>query len=320
MPDRAPSPASFLYSCAGYFDYEHVYSPLVPDIEAFAGEVVHPQFWPEDLEYDGKRVVIIGSGATAVTLVPAMAGKAAHVTMLQRSPTWIGSIPGRDKVADRLRRLLPAKLAHRVIRTKNIVFMLAVYNFCKRFPDRARRLLSGMNEKILEDPAMVAEHFTPSYNPWDQRLCAVPDADLFRSIKRGEADVVTGRIESFVPEGIRLANGQVLEADIVVTATGLKLLPFGGIDPSVDGVTVDLSRAVRLAGRDAHRRPELRRLHRLQQRLLDVAGRPQPPPGLPGAQLPRPARLRRHRAVAEAGARGTAAARPDLGLHPARDR
>lgn len=230
----------FLYSCAGYYDYDQGYSPDFPGVESFAGRVVHPQFWPDDLEYDGQRVVIIGSGATAVTLVPAMATDAAHVTMLQRSPTWIGSIPQRDKVADRLRELLPAKVAHRLIRTKNIVFMLAVYNFCQRFPDRARKTLIGFNEKILKDPGMVAEHFTPSYNPWDQRLCAVPDADLFTSIKRGDAEVVTDHIESFVPEGIRLTSGRVLEADLVVTATGLKLLPFGGIAPSVDGKTVDL--------------------------------------------------------------------------------
>ena len=231
----------FLYSCCGYYDYDRAYTPELPGIETFAGEVVHPQFWPEHLEYAGKRVVVIGSGATAVTLVPAMAPKAAHVTMLQRSPTWIGSVPERDAVADRLRERLPTKVAHRVIRTKNIVFMLALFNFCQRFPDRARELLVRRNEKELDDPAMVAEHFTPSYDPWDQRLCAVPDADLFRSIKRGDAEVVTDAIDSFVPEGIRLRSGRVLEADVVVTATGLNLLPFGGIAPSVDGAEVDLS-------------------------------------------------------------------------------
>ena len=231
----------FLYSCCGYYDYDRGYTPDFPGIESYAGRVVHPQFWPEDLEYAGKRVVVVGSGATAVTLVPAMAPDAANVTMLQRSPTWIGSVPERDKLADRLRELLPAKAAHRVIRTKNIVFMLALFNFCQRFPERARRLLTRMNEKELDDPAMVAEHFTPSYDPWDQRLCAVPDADLFRSIKRGDAEVVTDVIDSFVPEGIRLRSGRVLEADIVVTATGLNLLPFGGIAPSVDGEEVDLS-------------------------------------------------------------------------------
>jgi monooxygenase len=230
----------FLYSCAGYFDYAEGYQPDFPGLDSFAGQVVHPQFWPEDLEYAGKRVLIVGSGATAVTLVPAMAPAAAHVTMLQRSPTWIGSVPEHDKVADRLRKLLPAKVAHRVIRTKNIVLMLAVYNFCQRFPARARRILTGLTEKALKDPAMVAEHFTPTYDPWDQRLCAVPDGDLFRSIRRGQADVVTDRIDSFVPGGVRLESGRVLEADIVVSATGLKLLPFGGIGPSVDGRTVDL--------------------------------------------------------------------------------
>jgi monooxygenase len=230
----------FLYSCAGYFDYDEAYRPDLPGIDSFAGRVVHPQFWPEDLDYAGQRVVVIGSGATAVTLVPAMAPEAASVTMLQRSPTWISSVPQRDQVADRLRQLLAPGVAHRVIRTKNIVFMLAVYNFCQRFPQRARRLLIGLNERVLGDPALVAEHFTPTYDPWDQRLCAVPDADLFRSLKRGEAEVVTDHIESFVPEGIRLRSGRVLEADLVVTATGLKLLPFGGIAPSVDGETVDL--------------------------------------------------------------------------------
>jgi monooxygenase len=231
----------FLYSCCGYYDYDRAYTPELAGIESFAGDIVHPQFWPQDLEYAGKRVVVIGSGATAVTLVPAMAPDAAHVTMLQRSPTWIGSVPERDAVADKLRERLPTRVAHRVIRTKNIVFMLALFTFCQRFPERARRLLTRMNEKELGDPALVAEHFTPSYDPWDQRLCAVPDADLFRSIKRGGAEVVTDVIDSFVPEGIRLGSGRVLEADIVVTATGLNLLPFGGIAPSVDGEVVDLS-------------------------------------------------------------------------------
>ncbi len=230
---------SFLYSCAGYYDYDQGHDPAFPGVDSFQGQVVHPQFWPEDLEYAGKRVVIIGSGATAVTLVPAMAGRAAHVTMLQRSPTWISALPASDQVADRLRNALPAKLAHRMIRTKNIVQQLVLYNLCQTFPDRARKVLLSVNAKVL-DPAMVAEHFTPTYDPWDQRFCVVPDGDLFRSLRSGEAEMVTDRIESFVPEGIRLSGGRVLEADIVVSATGLKLLPFGGIAPSVDGETVDL--------------------------------------------------------------------------------
>ncbi len=231
----------FLYACAGYFDYDRGHTPEFPGIEDFAGEVVHPQFWPEDLAYDDQRVVVIGSGATAVTLVPAMAERAAHVTMLQRSPTWIGAIPGRDKLADTLRAKLPAALAHRVIRTKNILFTLGFYTYCQRFPDRARRLLLGLTTRQLRgDRELVEEHFTPTYDPWDQRFCAVPDADLFRTIRHGDADVVTDHVDAFVPEGIRLKSGRVLEADLVVTATGLTLKPFGGIAPSVDGETVDL--------------------------------------------------------------------------------
>ena len=231
----------FLYACAGYFDYDRGHTPEFPGIEDFSGEVVHPQFWPEDLVYDDQRVVVIGSGATAVTLVPAMAERAAHVTMLQRSPTWIGALPGRDKLADTLRAKLPAPLAHRVIRTKNILFTLGFYTYCQRFPDRARKLLLGLTTRHLRgDRKLVEEHFTPTYDPWDQRFCAVPDADLFRTIRHGDAEVVTDHVDSFVPEGIRLRSGRVLEADVVVTATGLTLKPFGGIAPSVDGEPVDL--------------------------------------------------------------------------------
>jgi monooxygenase len=230
----------FLYSCAGYYDYAQGHEPQFPGVEDYAGEFVRPQFWPEHLEHEGKRVVIIGSGATAVTLVPAMAADAEHVTMLQRSPTWIGVVPGEDKVANALRRVLPAGLAHHVIRTKNILFQLGVYNFCQKAPGLARKVLLGLVTKSLGDPDRVAEHFTPSYDPWDQRVCAVPDADLFRVIRKGQVDVVTDHIDRFVPEGIRLASGGVLEADIVVAATGLKLLAFGGVEPSVDGVPVDI--------------------------------------------------------------------------------
>ena len=232
----------FLYSCAGYYDYDRGYTPQFPGIDDFRGEVVHPQFWPDDLAYDGRRVVVVGSGATAVTLVPAMAERAAHVTMLQRSPTWIAALPERDKLADRLRASLPPRLAHRLIRSKNITLQIAVYQFSRRWPDRMRRILLGLTERIVGDRAMVDEHFTPSYDPWDQRLCVVPDADLFRAMHRGDVDIVTDHIDTFVPEGIRLRSGEVLEADLVVTATGLRLLPFGGIAPSVDGEEVDLSR------------------------------------------------------------------------------
>jgi len=234
----------FLYSCAGYYDYDQPYAPVFPGIDDFQGQVVHPQFWPEDLDYTGQRVVVIGSGATAVTLVPSMTsgeGRAAHVTMLQRTPTWIAAVPSRDKQADWLRDHLPAGPAHTLARVKNIAFSTAFYQFCQRLPQQARSVLTKQTAKILGDEQMVAEHFTPSYDPWDQRLCAVPGADLFKAIKAGDAEVVTDTIDTFVPEGIRLSSGRVLEADLVVTATGLQLKAFGGIAPSVDGTEVELS-------------------------------------------------------------------------------
>ncbi|MFF0501119.1 flavin-containing monooxygenase [Nocardia aobensis] len=231
----------FLYSCSGYYDYDQGHAPEFPGVETFSGTMVHPQFWPEDLDYAGKKVVVIGSGATAVTLVPAMAEEAERVTMLQRSPTWISAVPGRDKQADKIRELLPAGLAHRVIRTKNILFNVGFYQYCRRRPQAARKLLTGLTTRILKDEKLVAEHFTPEYNPWDQRLCAVPDADFFKAMRKGKAEVVTDHIDTFVPEGIRLKSGRVLPADIVISATGLKLLAFGGITLEVDGEPVNLS-------------------------------------------------------------------------------
>ncbi|UFS95781.1 flavin-containing monooxygenase [Nocardia huaxiensis] len=231
----------FLYSCSGYYNYDQGHSPEFEGLADFAGQVVHPQFWPEDLDYTGKKVVVIGSGATAVTLVPAMAEQAELVTMLQRTPTWISAVPGRDKLADRIRELLPPELAHRVIRTKNILFNVGFYQYCRRRPEAARKMLLGLTTRILKDRELVAEHFTPDYDPWDQRLCAVPDADFFKAMRKGKAEVVTDHIETFVPEGIRLKSGRVLEADIVITATGLQLLAFGGITLRVDGKPVTLS-------------------------------------------------------------------------------
>ena len=230
----------FLYSCAGYYDYDRGHEPDFAGLEDFAGEVVKPQFWPADLDHSDQRVVIVGSGATAVTLVPAMAASATHVTMLQRSPTWLGTVPARDRLADAIRAALPARVAHRVIRSKNIVRQQALYAFCRAWPGLARKLLLGLTEKSLGDRYPVDPHFTPAYDPWDQRFCVVPDGDLFRAIRKGRVDVVTDHIERFVPEGIRLASGALLAADIVVLATGLRLLPFGGIRPTVDGVPVDL--------------------------------------------------------------------------------
>jgi len=245
-PDSPTSTVTcdFIYCCAGYYDYDQGYAPDLPGIEEFTGQVVHPQFWPEDLDYAGKRVVVIGSGATAVTLVPAMAegdNAAEHVTMLQRSPTWITALPGQDAIADRVRRHLPAPIAHQLVRMKNVVMVTGFYQLCRRRPELAKKLLLGATTRILGDPDLVKEHFTPSYDPWDQRLCIVPDADFFKAMKRGVADVVTDRIERFMAEGIQLRSGRVLDADIVVTATGLQLQLFGGVRPTVDRSAVEVS-------------------------------------------------------------------------------
>ncbi|HVK21525.1 MAG TPA: NAD(P)/FAD-dependent oxidoreductase [Actinokineospora sp.] len=241
LADGGQVTCGFLYSCSGYYDYGQGHDPGFTGVDDFAGQVVHPQFWPEDLDYSGKRVVVIGSGATAVTLVPSMAREAAHVTMLQRSPTWISPVPSSDKIADLVRRVLPAGIAHQAIRLKNVAFTLGFYQLSRRRPQVARKLLTALAKRSLNDDQLVAEHFTPAYDPWDQRLCAVPDADLFASLRSGEASVVTDHVDTFVPEGIRLASGKVLPADVVVTATGLRLLVFGGIAPSIDGVPVALN-------------------------------------------------------------------------------
>jgi monooxygenase len=241
--ERRTMTCGFLYSCAGYYDYDDPHAPEFAGSETFEGQVVHPQFWPEDLDHSGKRVVVIGSGATAVTLVPSLLqgeGPAAHVTMLQRTPTWIAAVPSVDKKAERIKSVLPEGLAHHVVRAKNIAFSTVVYQFCQRFPERARTLLTGNVAKFV-GAQQTADHFTPPYNPWDQRLCAVPGGDLFVTLKTGRAEVVTDHIDRFVPEGILLRSGRVLEADVIVTATGLKLLAFGGIQPHVDGQRVELS-------------------------------------------------------------------------------
>ncbi|MEV0064771.1 NAD(P)/FAD-dependent oxidoreductase [Nocardia sp. NPDC050718] len=240
-PELSTLTCGFLYACAGYYDYLQPHAPEFAGRADFDGTIVHPQFWPTDLDVRDKRIVVIGSGATAVTLVPSLADEAEHVTMLQRTPTWISAVPGRDKQADKIRDALPADLAHRLIRTKNILFNIGFYQYCRRRPAAARKLLTGLTTRILKDDKLVAEHFTPDYDPWDQRLCAAPDADFFKAMKKGKATVVTDRIDRFVPEGIRLASGKVLPADIIVTATGLRLLAFGGIAPSVDGTPVPLS-------------------------------------------------------------------------------
>ncbi len=243
---------SLLWGCSGYYDYERGHEPEFPGAEEFAGEIIHPQHWPEDLDYAGQDVVVIGSGATAVTLVPAMAGTAAHVTMLQRSPSYVLTRAGRDPVAKAMRKL-PMKLSYPMARWSNILLSIGTYTLARRRPDLVKGLIRKATAKQLPEGFDVDTHFSPAYNPWDQRLCFVPDGDLFRSLRRGEASVVTDTIETFTKTGIRLTSGQELEADIIVTATGLTLHPFGGIALSVDGEPVDVAdtmayRALMLSG------------------------------------------------------------------------
>ena len=232
--------ASFVYSCSGYYRYDEGYSPEFPGADRFRGEIVHPQHWPEDLDYSGRRVVVIGSGATAVTLVPAMTDKAAHVTMLQRSPSYVVSLPGEDPAHSALRKVLPARLTYPIVRWKNVTMATIVFRASRRWPQFVRRLIRRGVQRRLPDGFDVDTHFNPSYNPWDQRMCLVPDGDLFHAISAGKASVVTDRIETFTETGIRLESGQELEADVIVTATGLNLLPLGGIDITVDGRRVEL--------------------------------------------------------------------------------
>jgi len=230
----------FLFSGTGYYDYENGFTPEFEGVEEFEGQVVHPQFWPEDLDYAGKRVVIIGSGATAVTILPAMAGTAAHVTMLQRSPSYIVSMPGEDPLFKRLKPIVGLPRAYRAARRFNIGFQRALYKLSQRYPRVMRRMLIADVRRRLPKGYDVDTHFNPAYDPWDQRMCLVPDGDMFEAISAGQASVETDRIDRFTREGIRLASGRVLEADIIVTATGLNLLPLGGITLSVDGADVDL--------------------------------------------------------------------------------
>jgi monooxygenase len=238
----------FLWTCSGYYRYDQGYTPELPGVERFDGPVVHPQHWPEDLDYEGKRVVVIGSGATAVTLVPAMAGKAAQVTMLQRSPTYVVSLPGEDPIARKLRRLLPRRAAYALVRWKNILIQAAIYQLSRRRPELVKRMIRRGVERALPPGYDVDTHFNPSYNPWDQRMCLVPDGDLFGAISRGDAAVVTDRIESFTERGLKLESGAELEADVIVTATGLDLLFLGGVELGVDGEPVDVPRTMAYKG------------------------------------------------------------------------
>jgi len=239
---------NFLFMCSGYYDYENGYTPEFAGRGDFRGQIVHPQQWTEEIAYAGKRVVVIGSGATAVTLVPAMAETAAHVTMLQRSPTYIVSQPDQDGIANALRRWLPERLAYGISRWKNILLGIVLFQFCKRWPERAKRLFIGGVRKELGPQFDVEKHFTPSYGPWDQRLCLVPNSDLFAAMRAGRASVVTDQIDRFTESGIRLKSGAELAAELIVTATGLNLKFLGGMQVSVDGERVDPAQSMTYRG------------------------------------------------------------------------
>ncbi|MBP1783545.1 cation diffusion facilitator CzcD-associated flavoprotein CzcO [Micromonospora sp. HB375] len=238
----------FLFTNSGYYRYDSGYTPRFPGVERYAGTLVHPQHWPDDLDYTGKRVVVIGSGATAVTLVPAMAERAAHVTMLQRSPTYVIALPSRDPFADAARRWLPAKAAYTVARWKNVALGVANFQLSRRAPGVVKRFLRRAAKGRLPAGYDVERHFSPRYDPWDQRLCVVPDGDLFTVLREGRASVVTDTIDTFTEHGLRLASGEELPADIVVTATGLNLLALGGMTLAVDGADVDLASTVAYKG------------------------------------------------------------------------
>ncbi|TLU71336.1 flavin-containing monooxygenase [Lichenicoccus roseus] len=239
---------NFLLTCSGYYDYSGGYTPDFPGMDRFSGRIVHPQAWPQDLDHAGKRIVVIGSGATAVTLVPALAARAAHVTMLQRSPTYVVSLPSEDALANKLRDRLPASIAYSLIRWRNVLIGSFFYNRMRKKPAEAKARIIGMIRRQLGADFDVETHFTPNYNPWDQRLCLVPDSDLFRVLRKKQADVVTDHIEEFTPDGIRLRSGRVLETDLVVTATGLRLQMLGGMRISVDGRPVDLAHTTAYRG------------------------------------------------------------------------
>jgi cation diffusion facilitator CzcD-associated flavoprotein CzcO len=238
---------NFLVNCAGYYNFDQGYRPRFDGEEAFAGPVIHPQHWPDDLDYTGKNVVVIGSGATAVTIVPAMADRAASVTMLQRSPSYIMALPDMDRLSMALGRVLPRRWVFRLARQRNILFQRALYLACMRWPNAMRRfMLDHMRKRLGPDVDM--RHFSPTYNPWEQRLCAAPDGDFFEAVRSGKAAVVTDHIDHFTEQGIALKSGEALQADIIIAATGLDLQLMGGLEIRLDGEPVDLTRKMTYKG------------------------------------------------------------------------
>jgi cation diffusion facilitator CzcD-associated flavoprotein CzcO len=239
---------NFLLMCSGYYRYDRGYTPDFPGAEQFQGTIIHPQQWPEDLDYAGQRVVIIGSGATAVTLLPSMAQKAKHVTMLQRSPTYIVSLPSADILANALRRVLPNRFVYRLTRWKNTLLAILIYQMSQRFPSFVKWLIKKQLRSALGPDFDIDRHFTPPYNPWDQRMCLVPDGDMLQALREQRASIVTDHIETFTPTGIKLKSGAQLDADIIVTATGLDLISLGGIALTVDGRAVEVNQTMTYKG------------------------------------------------------------------------
>jgi cation diffusion facilitator CzcD-associated flavoprotein CzcO len=237
---------NFLYLCTGYYDYDQGYTPDFAGMDDFKGRIVHPQKWTDDIEYEGKKVIVIGSGATAVTLVPALAEKAEHVTMLQRSPSYILSLPSEDKIANFLRKTLPTKAAYTISRWKNVLMGMFLYTLSRKRPATMKKLIAKGVKKEVGDELL--KDFTPDYNPWDQRLCLVPDSDLFKSINEGKAGVVTDEIETFTETGLKLKSGENLDADIIVTATGLVMKIMAGLELVVDNKPIDLSETLTYKG------------------------------------------------------------------------
>lgn len=250
LPDgsSATMTCNFLFMCSGYYNYAEGHTPNFVGTDEFAGRIVHPQFWPEDLDYANKRVVVIGSGATAVTLVPEMAKTAAHVTMLQRSPSYVVSRPAEDPIANWLRARLPGKVAYGATRWKNVLMGMFFYRMTRKRPAQVKEKLLGLVREHLGPDYDIATHFTPRYNPWDQRLCLVPDADLFTTISEGRASVETDTVERFVAEGIRLSSGKVLPADVVVTATGLEMQLLSDVRFTLDGAAKDIAKTTLYKG------------------------------------------------------------------------
>jgi len=239
---------NFIYSCTGYYRYDQGFTPDFPDAEKFKGQIVHPQLWPQDLDYTGKRIVVIGSGATAITLVPSLAKTAGHVTMLQRSPTYVLSRPDEDAVSQKLRRWFPEQLAYDLTRWKNVTAQAMLFQLSRRFPNYVKKLIRKVVHGWMGDDFAIDTHFNPSYKPWDQRLCLVPNGDLFRSLRKGTSSIVTDHIERFTENGIQLKSGETLEADIIITATGLELLLLGGLKLKVDGVETKVADSLTYKG------------------------------------------------------------------------